>query len=246
MTIKRLITALLSKIPIILIITIVFGVAGGYINYNVIPEKYTSYSTFYVLEKTKTDEDETNQTSYTDLRLSELLVADYNELATSKRVKNKVASNLGRSSLSGYKISVSSKENTRVMKLTVVGEDPEVATQIANEMVKVFSETVIDIMSVENVNVVDYAEVPSSPSSPAKMKNTIVSIAAGVIISCGVILLVELLNNTIKRVEEIEETLNLPVLAQIGRFRGALETEYDENFVDKKTTKNSKKQKKDK
>ena len=56
----------------------------------------------------------------------------------------------------------------------------------------------------------------------------------------------ELLNNTIKRVEEIEETLNLPVLAQIGRFRGALETEDDENFVDKKTTKKSKKQKKEK
>ena len=245
MTTKRLITALLSKIPIIIIVTIISGVAGGYINYNIVPEKYTSYSTFYVLEKTNPEEEGKDSTSYTDLRLSELLVADYNELATSKRVKNKVASNLGFSSLSGYKISVSSKENTRVMKLTVIGEDRETATQIANEMVKVFSETVIDIMSVENVNIVDYAEVPKSPSSPAKSKNTILCTAAGAVITCGVVLLIELLNNTIKRVEEIEETLNLPVLAQIGRFRGAIETKDDESSDDKRSAKKRRKAKKD-
>ena len=227
MTIKRLITALLSNLLIIMIVTAIFGIVGGYVNYNVIHEKYTAYSTFYVLEKKSENVDENDSTSYSDLRTSQMLVDDYNVLATSRKVKEKVASNIGVKTLAPYKITISSNENTRVMKLTVTGEEKELTAKIANEMVEVFKETVIEIMNVENVNVVDYAQVPTKPSSPAKLKNTILSIAAGFVVSCGVVLMIELLANTIKSAEEIEELFELPVLAQVGGLKGTSNDEFE-------------------
>lgn len=227
MTIKKLLTALLSNLIIIIVVTLIFGIVGGYINYYVIHPKYTAYSTFYVLDTKSQQKEEDSSTTYSDLRISDLLVADYNVLATSKRVKDKVASNIGIPSLAGYKINISSSDNTRVMRMAVVGEDREMTARIANEMVSVFKETVIDIMNVENVNVVDYAEVPRTASSPAKLKNTIFCLAVGFAISSGVVILFELLDNTVKSPEEVEELFELPILANIGRLRGTSGGRYD-------------------
>lgn len=244
MTIKRLITALLSNLIIIVVVTLIFGIVGAYVNYSVIHPKYTAYSTFYVLDtKNNQTGKDTSNTTYSDLRISELLVADYNVLATSKRVRDQVAANIGIKSLAGYKISVSNNQDTRVIKMTVVGEDPEMTAKIANEMVSVFKDTVIEIMKVENVNVVDYAEVPKSPSSPAKLKNTVACLAAGFVISSGVIILLELLDNTVKSAEEIEEMFDLPVLAQIGRLRGTTAGRYADNYDSSEKSSDKKKEK---
>ncbi|MBQ7580915.1 MAG: hypothetical protein IJU39_06380 [Clostridia bacterium] len=227
MTIKKLISAVLSNLIIIVVVSLVFGIIGGYINYSVIHPKYTAYSTFYVLDTKNQQTEGDSSTTYSDLRISDLLVADYNVLATSKRVKDKVAANIGINSLAGYKVSISSSDDTRVMKMTVIGEDREMTARIANEMVSVFKETVIDIMNVENVNVVDYAEVPKNPSSPAKLKNTIFCLAVGFAVSTGVVILLELLDNTVKSPEEVEELFELPILANIGRLRGTSGGKYD-------------------
>lgn len=244
MTIKKLITALLSNVIIIVVVTLIFGIVGGYINYSVIHPKYTAYSTFYVLDTKSQQTDEDSSKTYSDFRISDLLVADYNVLATSKRVKDKVAANIGISSLAGYTVSISSSDDTRVMRMTVVGEDREMTARIANEMVSVFKETVIEIMNVENVNVVDYAEVPKTPSSPAKMKNTIFCLVAGFAASSGVVILLELLDNTVKSPEEVEELFELPILANIGRLRGTSGGRYD-SYDSYKEDDSKKKDKKD-
>lgn len=236
MTIKRLVFAILNKLPIILAIAIACGIIGGYVNYRVLPEKYTAKATFYVGNSGATEN------TLTDIRISDLLVADYNKLAVSKRVKNKVAENIGLDSLNGYSITVSSSDDTRVMELKVTCENPELAAKVANEMVFVFSDTVQEIMDVENVNLVDEAIVPKSPSSPAKLKNTLICIVLGGLVSSGVVVLIEMLDNTIRTAEDIEENFGLPILAQVGRMSDISGDSSDDNEDDKKH--DSKKEKK--
>ena len=232
MTVKRLMYAVFAKLPIILLATIIFGAVGGYVNYVVIHEKYTATSTFYVLSKTSEDGSQSQGTGadYTDVRLSDLLVADYNELVKSRRVKEQVAANVGIENLKGYTIKVETGEETRVIKLSVTCEKPEMAARVADEMVSVFSETVEEILNVENVNVVDKAQIPTSPSSPAKFRNTLFSAVAGAAVAAGLIVVVELLDNTIRTADEIEETFGIPVLAQIGRMRGT--SDYEKKSTD--------------
>lgn len=243
MTIKRMLDALLSKLPIIIIVTLIAGVIGGCINYFVLPEKYTATATFYVLSKSMDYDTDEETASYNDLKISNLLVMDYNVLATSRRVKDKVAANVGLENLQGFSISVSLTDETRVMKMSVTCQNPTLSARVANEMVNVFSEVVGEIMNVENVNVVDEATVPTSPSSPKKLQNTILIMAAGFGVAVATIVIIELLDNTVRNADDVEENFGVPVLAQVGRIRGTEEEEKKES-VDKKKKENKAKESK--
>ena len=247
MALKRIFRAVLSKLPIVLIVTIIFGAVGGYINYNVLPKKYSASATFYVLNMNYDIKDNKNYegaATYSNLRTSSMLIDDYNVLATSKKVKDKVASNLNMKSLTSCKISISNAsntvENTRVMKMTVVCSDAKMAAEVANEMVTVFKETINEMMQTENIIPVDEATVPTKAISPAKEKNTVLCMAAGFLVSICIIVLIELLDNTVKTIEEAEALFDLPILAQIGHLRGTSEESHkdtDEKQKGKKRVK---------
>ena len=213
MTGKRLMTALIQLIPLILVVTIIFGAVGGYVNYFVLESEYTATTSFYVMNPY---EDEVDENS-TVLTYYEKLALDYSKIATSRAVTSEVAKNLGLKNLNGYTINVSPAEGTRVMELTVVGKDSDLVKDIANEMVKVFTSTVMKVIGAENVNVIDYAYV--ARTGPMRARNTVLIALAGAILVVGLIVLKEFADTTFRTAEEVEEILDLPVLAQVNRIK---------------------------
>ena len=148
----------------------------------------------------------------------EKLALDYSEIATSRSITSEVARNLGLSEgLGDYEINVAPAEETRVMELTVTGKDSNLVKDIADEMVKVFTETVKRVIGAENVNVIDYAYVIRS--GPMRAQNTILIALAGAIITIGLIVLKEFADTTFRTAQEVEEMLDLPVLAQVNRIK---------------------------
>ncbi|MBO9483074.1 MULTISPECIES: polysaccharide biosynthesis tyrosine autokinase [Gammaproteobacteria] len=69
-----------------------------------------------------------------------------------------------------------------------------------------------------NARIVDKAFVPEIPVKPKK--KLIIAIAAllGLMISCGIAFLLEMLNNTIRTTKDVEEKLNLPVLGVLPKL----------------------------
>lgn len=222
MTGKRLTTSLIQLLPLILVVTIIFGAVGGYINYFVLDSEYTATTTFYVMrsQDQNAEEDADNNSIIT---YYEKLALDYREIMISRDVTSKTAKNLGmEDGLSDYKINVSTVEETRVMKLSVTGKDTEMVKKIADEMLRVFTEKVKVIMRVENVNVIDYAYVVRT--GPMRMQNTILIALAGAILVVGLIVLKEFTDTTLRTAEEVETTFDLPVLAQVNRIKGSQST----------------------
>lgn len=214
MTGKRLMTSLIQLIPLILVVTIIFGAVGGYVNYFVLEPEYTATTSFYVMAPVDDDGDDNNSI----ITYYEKLALDYSEIATSRSITSEVAKNLGLSEgLGDYEIKVAPAEETRVMELTVTGKDSDLVKDIADEMVKVFSDTVKRVIGAENVNVIDYAYVVRS--GPMRMQNTILIALAGAIITIGIIVLKEFADTTFRTAEEVEEMLDLPVLAQVNRIK---------------------------
>ena len=70
-----------------------------------------------------------------------------------------------------------------------------------------------------NVSVVDKAEFPGRPVSPSLSRNLLFAFALGIAAATGVVWLIELLDDTFKSVEDIEERLQLPVLGVIPFYR---------------------------
>ncbi len=214
MTGKRLMTALIQLIPLILVVTIIFGAVGGYVNYFILEPEYTATTTFYVMAPYEGEVDDNSSV----LTYYEKLALDYSEIATSRTITSEVAKNLGLSDgLGDYEIKVVPAEGTRVMELTVTGNDSELAKDIANEMVKVFTDTVMRVIGAENVNVIDYAYVVRT--GPARTRNTVLIALAGAILVVGLIVLKEFADTTFRTAEEVEEMLDLPVLAQVNRIK---------------------------
>lgn len=62
------------------------------------------------------------------------------------------------------------------------------------------------------------AQAPEAPSSPNTKRNTLLGAVLLLALSCGVTILVYLLDNTVKGEEDIRQRLDLPVLGEIPSF----------------------------
>ena len=102
-------------------------------------------------------------------------------------------------------------------------ENPSYSAQIANEIAKVFTDKVKEIYKIENVQIVDDAEVPDEPSNINHKKDVAIFALIGLVVSVGYVLLINMLDTTVKTPEDIEQTLKLPVLAAIPVYESDLQ-----------------------
>lgn len=118
------------------------------------------------------------------------------------------------------KVSVSSVNNTQVMTLVV--EDPSYgrAAEIVNAISDVFQREIPKIMSVDNVSILNEAEVGLSPSPvrPNVPLNVAIAFVVSLMLILGVVLLLEYLDDTVKTEKDVEQLLQLPTLSVIARM----------------------------
>ena len=100
-------------------------------------------------------------------------------------------------------------------EIAVTDEDPAVAAKVANEIAKGFITQVEEIYNLNNVHIVDEAEIASRPSNIHHIRMIIIFAAIGIVVSIIYVLLVNMLDTTVKSAEDVEEMLGLPVLASI-------------------------------
>ena len=191
-----------KKVQIILIVAI-FVVIGGIYSMGFITPLYKS-STTLVLAKIDNEVDPiTGESTITssDITLNSKLVSTYSELVKSKKVLRTVISNLGitmdENSLR-KRVSVTSVKDTELIEITITNEDPSIAAKIANETAKVFTENVTEMYNINNVHVVDEAEVASSPSNIHHKKNIVIFAGIGFAIAAVYVLLLHIFDTTIK------------------------------------------------
>ena len=70
-----------------------------------------------------------------------------------------------------------------------------------------------------NVSVLDRAQLPGGPTSPSLPTNLILALALGVAAAAGAVWLIEVLDDTFKTAEDLEERLGIPVLGVIPLYR---------------------------
>ena len=124
-------------------------------------------------------------------------------------------------SLRDYKISVSSENTSRVISLTVTGEDAASTAIIANELAKNVSSVAQSVMDVQSVNVIDEAVTPTSPSGPNRLMYTVLAFLAGLFVAIAIVVLMDMLNTRVRGAEDVEELLGIPVIGRIPSMKGA-------------------------
>lgn len=189
-------------------------VALGYSTF-IIKPNYTSTTRIYVVNRQANENSTlTNQ----DLQAGTYLVKDYKEIILSQDVLAKVIDDLKlnvQPSALAKKINVTVPTDTRIVSIAVSDGDAKEAARIANSLRQVAAEKIIAVTKVSDVTTLEEAEVPNSPSSPNIRRNTLIGFLAGGVFISVVILVVEVLDDRVKKPEDVEEALGITLLGVV-------------------------------
>ena len=113
-------------------------------------------------------------------------------------------------------ISIAAVGETEVFTVTATAGDPEEARIIADTVAEVLSDLLTKTIRGSVVEIVDYAVKPSSAINSDYSKYTKLGFALGLVASCGVFALLEILNDRIHDESTLAELFDgIPVLANI-------------------------------
>lgn len=223
----------LKKRALIILAALLAGalIAGVYTKLMITP-LYSATSTVLVISK------ETTLTSIADLQFGSQLTKDYSMLITSRSVLEEVLDNLGLDM--GYgtlkgNVSINNPDETRILQITVTNPDPQLAKELADELAAVSSEYIGDKMEVVPPKIIEKAEVPAAQTSPSMSRNVMLGALAGLVLSAGVVILMTVMNDSIRSEDDIERYLNIPTLASIPDRK---------DYISGKTKKKSKRKRK--
>lgn len=177
---------------------------------------------------------ESGATTQTDINLGNNLVTTYSDIVTSRKIVEKVIDkldlNYGYSALKNN-IEVSSKKDTQIIRISVQDKDSKLAAKIANELIITFSEEIKEIYKLQNISILDEPKEASSPYNINVVKDLIIYMAVGIVLSLGIVFIIFYFDTTIKNAEVVENKLNLPVIGIIPKVK------YKEHSKDKKKDK---------
>lgn len=205
---------LFSRFWIILCAGLVTALVCFAISAYVLAPVYESTTKIYILNKT-----DNSAVTYTDVQMGTQLTKDYAELINSRYVLEKVIEQLALTDMEYEdlmgRVAVNTPVDTRIVSITVEHTNPEMAMRIANCIREVAGAHIQNVMDIEAVNVVETANMPLEKSGPSVVKWTMIGAVIGVFIACAVILVIFLLDDTIKSSEDVEKYLGLSTLAMI-------------------------------
>ena len=193
------------------------AIALAYTTYLVTP-LYKSSTMFYVNNSALSFDGAEVDITTGDINASKSLVETYIVILNSRSCLNDVIDyadvNYTPEQLKN-KLSAKAVNATEVFEVVITGPDPAEAEKIANAIAYILPNKISDIIEGTSAKVVDYAIVATSPSSPNKTSNTMIGFLAGLVLSVGFIIVLELLDNTIRSEDNVTQITSHPILAAV-------------------------------
>ena len=168
-----------------------------------------------------------------DYQLGERLVNTYTEIATNPKVLSELQIEAEEHFDEEYSlgrlrdmIEVTGVQQTVVIKVSVEATSPAEAAFLANTLVDIMDDTSSQYDGLDNIEVLNEALIPSSPSGPNRMLYMAVAFVLGGMIGTFAVLGIEYLDKSIKTTRDVEQKLGLRVLGAIPEYD--IDSEVDE------------------
>ena len=203
-----------TKILWILLAIIVMVILGNIYTIITRTPMYQSNTTIVLVGESKK---EYNQS---DSLLNQNLIGTYSQIIKSRKVLSQVIENLDLKMTTeelSNSITTSSVEETEIIQITVENAKAKDAQKITDEVAKVFAKEIKDIYNLENVTIIDKAELAKSPYNVNYVKDNIIYLVIGIVLSFGVVFVMYYFDTSIKSSEVVEEKLGLTVIGIVPK-----------------------------
>lgn len=228
---------LLSKISVIITFSLLFGLLALCFASFYLPEKYSSYTTMYV--KNVNEEARMEQSvTLNELNASKSLLSTYIAVLQSDAVMDQIGERLlkiytvneisavfpvdesGSVNTNAIKssLSMASVEDTEVLKISAKTTSPEVSADVCRIIAEIAPDFLIRVVGAGSVEVIDPAKVNYRRVEPNIKKMTVLGCLLGLIASAGVIILLYLLDNSVKSTDELKKRFDKAIIGEVYNF----------------------------
>lgn len=219
MEIKRYVQVVLKRLWFIILVPLIVGAVAGYMNFYVFEPVYEAETTLLITGLSSGVQEGESALRLEDIAAGQVLIYEYSAIITSNRVTDAVLQKLNDPDLTHNALrgmmAIRAVNDTRIIAITVTHNDPVKAAQIADVLAEEFSQVVVELYRIENVDIIDRAQVPVSPIGPAKVRNTVLAAFAAGMFAVGFVILLDFLNTKVKTSEDVETYLGLSVIGSI-------------------------------
>ena len=210
---KELLIFVKDKIGLLITITAGVCILGCIYGLFIQTPMYESYTTVIL-----SSNESSSAINQADVNLNRVLVDTYAEIVRSRRVLTQVIDelDLDLSYEDLYnKITVSAVNDTEIIKIAVNDKDGIKAKNIANVTAEYFTEEIVVLYNMNNVDILDEAIESEKPYNINVVKQTIIYLMLGFIIAAGILFIIFYFDRSVKSIEQVEQKIKLPILGGV-------------------------------
>ena len=213
-SISEIFEALKKRWILIVSITLVATLISGVLSFFVIKPTYEASTKVFVgKEESSLEGYNTN-----DIQMYQKLLQTYAETIKTNEVIQAAINNTNADlSIKDVKssLTVTPISDTQILQIKYQNNDPEVAKSILENITNEFVILSKELVPNGNVRVIEAVQLPENPVAPNKKMNIAIAFLLGLMVSVGLVFLLEYIDNTFKSKENLERELNIPVLGLI-------------------------------
>ena len=201
---------------LLVIIPLIFLILSAIFTFFLAKPKYEASTQILVSQKEKE-----SKMMAQEVQSNIQLVNTYAEIIKSPRILDDVAKE--NKDYSADKLSkmidVNTEADSQILNVGVRSKSEKESEKIANDVAKVFSKDVPDIMSVDNVSILSKANCTAETDSPRTIMNLFAGLILGLVLAIIIAALREIFDKRIRTEEDVEKELGVPVLGSIQKIK---------------------------
>lgn len=214
-SISEIFEALKKRWILIVSITLVATLISGVLSFFVIKPTYETSTKVFI------GKEESNQEGYNtnDIQMYQKLLQTYAETIKTNEVVQAAINSTNNTDLTVPAVkgalTVTPVSDTQILQIKYQNKNPEVAKEVLESITNEFVILAKELVPNGNVRVIEAVQLPENPVAPNKKMNVAIAFLLGLMVSVGLVFLIEYLDNTFKNKENLERELDIPVLGII-------------------------------
>lgn len=180
---------------------------------------YTSSGSLYVRS---VEEVVDSNVEISEINASKTLVNTYIEILRSARFTNIIAEDVDLGYSAGAirgMLSMNALNHTEILQIKVNCNVPEHAQKIVNSILTHADEEILRIVKAGSVEVIDVGNLPKVPTSPNIFLNTVSGAIIGAVISMLIIMMIHIMDVSVRGEEDLVEKYEIPVLGVVPTIK---------------------------
>lgn len=239
-----LLKALLAKVWLMIIVgAILAGLAFGAAKLLIKPTYRSGFTAYVNNQHAQSSKD---SLTYSDLTASQQLTQTYSYMLRSNSVLTAAAASINSNLSYGElkkKVMTEIQDETEIISVYVIDEDPEFAYQLATAISKTAPEYMTEFVEGSSMKIIDYPVWSNSRYGPSYMKYAVLAFLVGVLIVIIKTIVEYFKDDKIKSEQDIEERFDIPILGiipDVFQIENGRPGYYEYNYSSKKDNRSGK------